>query len=123
MTKPQPPDYDDLSPDKKLPIPAANGVEGMAIFSENTADIPQTVAATNSPVITSIRGGPGGKADWLVSISGVCTDTPIRDPKLRNYRKFCNAIKYRFCVTFDPMSRADWLAIVEAAIAAEGGAL
>jgi hypothetical protein len=75
--------------------------------------------AANSPVITSIRRGPGGKADWLVSIEGVCTDTPFRDRKLRHYRKFCNAIKHRFGVTFNPMSRADWLAIVETAI---GGA-
>ena len=78
-------------------------------------------AAANSPVITSIRRGPGGKADWLVSIEGVCTDTHIRDRQLRNYRKFCNVIKHRFGVTFDPMPQADWLAIVEAAIA-EGGA-
>jgi hypothetical protein len=77
---------------------------------------------TNSPVITSIRRGPGGKADWLVSIESVCTDTHFRDPKLRNFHKFCNAIKHRFGVTFDPMPQNDWLAIVEAAIAAEGGA-
>ena len=69
--------------------------------------------AANSPVITSIRRGPGGKADWLVSIEGVCTDTHFRDPKLRNYRKFCNAIKHRFGVTFDPKPQDDWLAIVE----------
>jgi hypothetical protein len=32
----------------------------------------------NSPVITSIRRGPGGWAEWLVSIEGVCTDTHFR---------------------------------------------
>ena len=64
----------------------------------------------NSPVITSIRRGPGG-----------CTDTHFRDRKLRRYRRFCNAIKYRFGISFDPMPQAAWLAIVEAAIA-KGGA-
>jgi hypothetical protein len=103
-------------------VATAGGTKGIAVFPENTAGIAQTVGAANNPVITSIRRGPGGKADWLVSIEGVCTDTPFRDPKLRNYRKFCNAIKYRFGVTFDTMSRADWLAIVKAAIAAKGGA-
>jgi hypothetical protein len=76
----------------------------------------------NSPVIASIRRGPGGKVDWLVSIEGICTNTPMRDHKLRRYRRFCNAIKYRFGVAFDPMPQADWLAMVDAAIA-EGGAL
>jgi hypothetical protein len=75
----------------------------------------------NSPVITSIRRGPGGKADWLVSIVGICSDTHFRDRKLRRYRRFCNIISYRFGVTFDPMPQAAWLAIVEAAIA-KGGA-
>jgi len=124
MTNPQPPDYDDIQqsdPDKKLPVPAANGVGGIAEFSENTASIAQTFAAAHNPVITSIRRGPGGNAEWLVSIKGVGTDTPFRDRKLRNYRKFCNAIKHRFGVTFDPMPQADWLTIVEAAIA-KGGA-
>jgi hypothetical protein len=101
--------------------PAANGAEGIAVFTENTASIAQTVATDNGPVITSIRRGPGGNADWLVSIEGVCTDTPFRDRKLRNYRKFCNAIKHRFGVTFDPIPQNDWLAIVETAIA-DGGA-
>ena len=100
--------------------PAANGVEGTAVFSENTATIAQIGAAANSPVITSIRRGPGGKAD-LVSIKGVCTDTHFRDRKLRNYRKFCNAIRHRFGVTFDPIPRNDWLAIVESGDSAEGG--
>ena len=107
---------------KKRNDPAANWVEGIAVFSENTATIAQIEATANRPVVTSIRQGPGGKADWLVSIEGVCTNTPFRDPKLRNYHKFCNAIKHRFGVTFDTMSRGDWLAIVEAAIAAKGGA-
>jgi len=101
--------------------PSASGVEGTAVFSENTARVAQIGAAANSPVITSIRRGPGGKADWLVSIEGVCTDTHFRDPKLRQYRKFCNAIKHRFGVNFDPISQDNWLAIVERAIA-EGGA-
>lgn len=75
----------------------------------------------HSPVITNIRpAGPDSTADWLVSIAGVCVDTPFQDRKLRNYRKFCNAIKHRFGVTFDPMSRADWSAMVEAAIAKGG---
>jgi hypothetical protein len=100
--------------------PAANGVEGIAVFSENTANIAQTGAAANS---LDIRRGPGGKADWLVSIKGVCTDTPIRDRKLRRYRRFCAAIKHRFGVTLEPMPQSDWEAIIEAAIAAEGSAL
>jgi hypothetical protein len=102
--------------------PAANGVEGIAVFSENTASIAQIGAAANSPVITSIRRRPYGKAEWLVSIKGVCIDSSMRDGKLRNYRKFCNAMKYRFGVTFDPMPQVDWSVIVEAAIG-KGGAL
>jgi hypothetical protein len=74
------------------------------------------------PVITSIRRGPGGWAEWLVSIEGVCTDTPMRDHKLRRYRRFCNAMKYRFGVTFDPMPQAVWSSIVDAAIAKGGAA-
>ena len=102
--------------------PATNGVEGIAVFSENTASIAQTAAAANSPVITSIRRRAYGKAAWLVSIKGVCTDMPIRDRKLRRYRRVRAAVKYRFGVTFEPMQQADWSGIVEAAIAAAGGA-
>ena len=107
---------------KRNPAAAATatGAQGNEVFSD-IANLAQTVAAANRPVITSIRRGPGGKADWLVSIESVCIDTHFRDRKLRNYRKFCNAIEHRFGVTFDPMPQADWLAIVEAAIA-EGGA-
>jgi hypothetical protein len=122
MTNP-PSDYDDFQqsdPDKKLSLPAANGVQGTALSSENTASKPQIGAAANRPAITNIRRGPGGKADWLVSIKGVCVDTPMRDRKLRNYRKFCNAIEHRFGITFDPMPQVDWLAMVEAAIAKGG---
>jgi hypothetical protein len=100
--------------------PAANGVEGIAVFSKNAASIAQIGAAANSPV-TSIRRGPGGKADWLVSIEGICIDTPMRDRKLRRYRRFCNAVKHRFGVTFDPMPQAGWSSMVEAAIV-KGGA-
>ena len=106
---------------KPVAVATAGGTKGIAVFSENTATAAQIEAIANSPVITSIRRGPGGNADWLVSIEGVCTDTHFRDPKLRRYRRFCNAIKHRFGVTFDPMPQADWLAMVEAAIA-EGGA-
>jgi|SRR3954454_10464918 hypothetical protein len=106
---------------RKYNDPAANGAEGIAVFSENTS-IAQTVAAAYSPAITSIRRGPGGWAEWLVSIEGICIDTPMRDRKLRRYRSFCNAFKHRFGVTFDPMPQGDWAAIVEAAIAAEGSA-
>jgi hypothetical protein len=105
--------------------PAANGVEGIAVFSENTA----TIAQIEAPVITGIRRGPGGKADWLVSIEGdvcagvrvVCTHVPVSDQRLRSSERFCNVLWHRFGVNFDPMPQADWLAMVEAAIA-EGGA-
>ena len=107
---------------RKSNDPAANGVEGIAVFSENTASITQIGAAANRPVITSIRRRPHGKAEWLVSVEGVCTDTPIRDRKLRRYRRFCAAIKHRFGVAFNPMPQAEWVTILEAAIA-EGGAL
>jgi hypothetical protein len=96
----------------------AAGARGKAV-SENTSSIAQTVAAAKGPAIASIRRGPGGKADWLVSIEGVCTDTPFRDRKLRRHRRFCNIIWHRFGVNFDPMPQADWSVIVEAAI---GGA-
>jgi hypothetical protein len=88
--------------------------------STNIATDPVEIQARRFPVISGIRRGPGGKADWLVSIERVCTETPFRDRKLRNYRRFCNAIKYRFGVTFDSMPQADWLVIVEAAIAEAG---
>lgn len=101
--------------------PAGDGAEGIAVFSGSTASIAQARAAANRPVITSIRRGAGGRADWLVSIKGVCVETPMRDRKLRRYRRFCNIIKHRFGVTFDPMPQAAWAAIVEAAIA-KGGA-
>ncbi|WP_262049307.1 hypothetical protein [Bradyrhizobium sp. Bra78] len=106
---------------RKSNDPAANGVEGIAVFSENTAGIAHNRPAAKAPVITGIRRRAGGKADWLVSIKDVCTDVPIRDRKLRRYRRFCAAVSYRFGVTFDPMAQADWTIIVEAAIAAEGG--
>ena len=83
---------------------------------------PTNAVAANSPVIASIKRRPYGKAAWLVSIKGVCTDMPIQDQKLRRYRRFCAAIKYRFGVTFEPMQQADWSGIVEAAIVSEGGA-
>jgi hypothetical protein len=102
---------------KNSPAAVATAARAQDIaVSNNTTIIAQTGGKANSPAITSIRRGPGGKADWLVSI------TPFRDRKLRRYRRFCNAIKHRFGVTFDPMPQAHWAAIVEAAIAAEGGA-
>jgi hypothetical protein len=128
----KPPNYDDIQesdPDKKLPVPAANGVEGIAVFSENTATIAQTVAAANSFAITSIRRGPGGWAEWLVSIKGdcadlqvVCTDVPVSDQRLRRSKRFCNVLWHRCGVNFDPMPQAEWSAIVEAAIAKVGAA-
>jgi hypothetical protein len=132
MTKLPPPDYDDIQqsdPDKKLQVPAANGVEGIAVFSENTATAAQIEATANSAVITSIRRGSGGKADWIVTIEGgvcagvhvVCTDVPVSDQRLRSSERFCNVLWHRFGVNFDPMPQTDWLAMVEAAIA-EGGA-
>ncbi|MCJ9728986.1 hypothetical protein [Bradyrhizobium sp. PRIMUS42] len=106
---------------KKNPaaVATAAGAQGIAV-SKNTATIARTGGKANRPAITSIRRRPYGKAAWLVSIEGVCADTPVRDRKLRRYRRFCNAINYRFGVTFDPMPQVDWLAMVEAAMA-EGG--
>jgi hypothetical protein len=114
---------------KKRNDPAANWVEGIAVFSENTASIAQIEATANRPVVTSIRRGPGGKADWLVSIEGdvcagvrvVCTHVPVSDQRLQSSESFCDVLWHRFGVNFDPMPQADWLAMVEAAIA-EGGA-
>lgn len=100
--------------------PAGDWAESIAVFSGSSANIAQARAAANSPAITSIRRGPGGKADWLVSIEGVCTDTPMRDRKLRKYRRFCNAIKHRFGVAFDPIPEGDWAAMVGAAVAKAG---
>ncbi|MBR1216199.1 hypothetical protein [Bradyrhizobium sp. JYMT SZCCT0180] len=74
------------------------------------------------PVVTGIRRRSYGKPAWLVTIEGVCNEEPIRDRKLHRYRRFCAAIEWRFGVTFHPMSQADWLAILEKAIAADGGA-
>jgi hypothetical protein len=46
----------------------------------------------------------------------------MRDRSLRRYRRFCNTIEHRFGVSFAPMLQSDWAALVETAIAAEGGA-
>jgi hypothetical protein len=100
---------------------AAKKVESNTVCSENTEIKAQTGAAANRPIIAEIRRGPGGKADWLVSILGVCTDAPIRDRRLVSYRKYRNVIKFRFGVHFDPMPQAVWLASVVAAIT-KGGA-
>ena len=81
----------------------------------------------NSPVITNIRRGPGGWAEWLVSIEGVCadlhvvcTDVPVSDQRLRRSKKFCNVLWYRCGVNFDPMPQAAWSTMVEA-VMAKGG--
>ena len=99
-------------------VATAGGAKGIVV-SKNTS-IAQTLAAANSPAITGIKRRPYGKAAWLVSIKGVCTDMPIRDRKLRRYRRVRAAVKYRFGVTFEPMQQADWSGIVEAAIAKGG---
>src|SRR3954454_22413974 len=109
--------------DKAKPAPAiaVNGLRDDDLFGgEVNIAIPRIAVAANRRVIVSVRRRPYGKPAWLLSIKDVCTDTPIRDCKLRRYRRFCYAIKHRPGVTFDPMPRADWLAIVEVAIA-EGG--
>jgi hypothetical protein len=101
-------------------VATANRAKGIAVLNESIAILAQTAATGNPPVITRLARGPGGKADyWLVSIAGVCIDTPIRAKKLRAYKRFCNAIRYRFGVAFDPMPQAEWDAIVEKA---KGGA-
>src|SRR4051812_4755111 len=105
-------------------VATAGGAKGIAVFSENTS-IADTVAAANSPEITSIRRGPGGWAEWIVSIEGdvcadvhvVCTDVPVSDQRLRISKRFCNVLWYRFGVNFNPMPQSAWSAIVEAAIA------
>lgn len=97
-------------------VATAGGAKGIAVLNESAPSLAETATTGNRPEITSLRRGPGGTADWLVSIKGVCTDTHFRHRKLRNYRKFCNAIKHRFGITFDPMPQSDWLSIVEAAI-------
>ena len=101
-------------------VATAGGAKGIAV-SKNIS-IAQTGAVANSPPIASIRRRPYGKPAWLVSIEGVCANMPIRDRKLRRFRRFCAAIKYRFGVTLEPMPQADWSAIVEAAIAKVGAA-
>ncbi|WP_369722914.1 hypothetical protein AB8Z38_02305 [Bradyrhizobium sp. LLZ17] len=109
-------------------VATAGGARGIAVFSQNT-NIAQTVASANSPSITSIRRGPGGWAEWVVSIKGdvcaevhvVCTDVPVSDQCLRTSKRFCNVLWYRFGVNFNPMPQSAWSAIVEAAIA-KGGA-
>ena len=94
--------------------PAANGDEGIAVLCENSATVAQTGAPANSPIIR-LRRGPGGYAEWLVSISAICTDTPMRDRKLIRHKRFRNAIKYRFGVSLKPMRQAEWEAIVNIA--------
>ena len=112
-------------PDKAKPATAiaVNGLrDDDRLAGEIKTDIPPIDVAANRPVIVSVRRRPYGKPAWLVSIKGVCIDTPMRDRKLRRYRRFCNAIQHRFGVTLDPMPQAAWSAIVEAAIAKVGAA-
>ncbi|SRR6266849_2987773 len=105
---------------KKRNGPAANGAEGSAAVLDSTVLLPQNAAAGNNrAVITSLTRGPGGKADWYVTIDGICVDEPMRDRRLRNYRRFCNVIRFRFGITLAPMSQATWSAIVATA---KGGA-
>ena len=70
-------------------------------------------------MITAIQRAGDNPDYWLVTIKGIGTAMPIRDRKLRRYRRFCNAIAYRF-VTFAPMEQAEWKAIVEQAMAESG---
>jgi hypothetical protein len=107
-------------------VATAGGVKGSVVLKKAT--IAQSVAFANSFAVTSIRRGPGGKADWLVSIEGVCadvhvvcTDVPMRDRQLRKSKRFCNVLWHRFGINFDPMPQIVWSAIVAAAIA-KGGA-
>ncbi|MEY9136144.1 putative secreted protein [Bradyrhizobium diazoefficiens] len=111
-------------PQKKNPaaVATAAGAQGIAV-SKNTATIAQTGGKANGPAFTSIRRGPGGKAEWLVSIEGVvCTDVPVSDQRLRRSKRFCNVLRHRCGVNFDPIPQAAWSAIVEAAIAKVGAA-
>jgi len=111
---------------KRPPAVAAAGAAKGNVVSENTSTIAQTVAAANSPAITSVRRGPGGvvsglKAEWLVTVAGVCIDAPMRDRALWRYSRFCNVMAHRYGVAFAPMKQSDWAVIVEAAIAEGDG--
>lgn len=102
---------------RKGNAPPANRLKRNALGSENAESIAESGAA-NRPVVTCIRRKFYGKAEWLVSIEGVSPDIPIRDRKLRRYRRFCAAMKHRFGIVFDPMPQAAWLAMVEKTIRA-----
>lgn len=110
-------------------VATAGGAKGIAVFSKNTASIAQIGATANSYAITSIRRGPGGWAEWVVSMEGdvcagvhvVCTDVPMSDQRLRTSKRFCKVLWHRLGVNFNPMPQSAWSAIVEAAIA-KGGA-
>lgn len=80
-----------------------------------------TAALLPHPKITAIRRGPGGKAEWLLTLDGVCSEAPMRDRRLRSYKRFCNVIKFRFGIEFGAMPQADWDALLERA-RREGGA-
>jgi hypothetical protein len=102
-------------------VGTAGGVKESARAAEQSAGtITSTTAALAHPVITAIRRGPGGKAEWLITLDGVCSEAPMRDRRLRSYKKFCNVIQFRFGIEYSPMSQVDWTAIVEAAIVAGG---
>lgn len=110
-------------------VATAGGAKGFAIFSKNTS-IDPNAASSNSFVITSIRRGPGGWAQWVVSIEGdvcagvhvVCTDVPVSDKRLRSSKRFCKVLWHRFGVNFKPMPPSAWSAIVDAALAKDGAA-
>src|SRR5215210_6590907 len=99
-------------------VATAGGARGIAVFSENTS-VAQTVAAAYSPAITRIRRGPGGGAEWVVSIESnvcadvhvVCTDVPVSDRCLRRSKRFCNVLWHRYGVNFNPMPQSAWSAL------------
>jgi hypothetical protein len=100
-----------------------DGTKEYAPAAEQSAGIiTSTPCAIAHPKITAIRRGPGGKADWLVTLEGVCSEAPMRDRRLRSYKKFCNVVQFRFGIEYSPMTQSEWTAIVEAAIAAGGAA-
>ena len=100
-------------------VATAGRAKGIAALNERAAAFITQNGGKANPCIR--RAPPGGNADWLVSIEGVCTDTPMRDKKLRSYKRFWNMMWHRHSVAFAPdMPQAEWTAIVEAAIAKGG---
>jgi hypothetical protein len=104
----------------KIKDPAGSGLpsgaENIIRAERRGASQPSTTGALAHPVINYLRQGPGGKAEWLVLLAGYDGELPMRDRKLRSYRRFRNVMRFRFGVEYAPMAQTAWSEVLDAAM-------